>query len=271
MAMPPAPQARAATRPRPSVNPPAPSTGMSTASTTWGSSSEVGTDAGVAAALGALGDDRVDAPLGHLLGVAAGAHGGHGDDAGVLELGDDVAAGRLGERRHRHPLADQQVEAVADVGLIGAQVDPEGLVGAVLDVADGAPQLGVGHGGRGQDAQRRRPRWWPRSAGRRPPSPCRSARWGSSTPNSSHTRVCSAAASCADHLTDLGLAGVVGVEHLADQAQLVVGGQAALVERRRRPARSRWPRPPRPRSRPGAPSAGACGGRAWRSRTCPGW
>ena len=29
--------------------------------------------AGVAAALGALGDDGVDAPLGHLLGVAAGA------------------------------------------------------------------------------------------------------------------------------------------------------------------------------------------------------
>ncbi len=43
MAMPLAPHASAATRPRPSVNPPAPSTGMSTASTTWGSSSDVGT------------------------------------------------------------------------------------------------------------------------------------------------------------------------------------------------------------------------------------
>ncbi len=42
MATPAAPHASAATRPRPSVNPPAASTGMSTASTTCGSSSEVG-------------------------------------------------------------------------------------------------------------------------------------------------------------------------------------------------------------------------------------
>ena len=45
MATPSAPHASAATRPRPSWNPPAPSTGIDapTASTTWGSSSEVGT------------------------------------------------------------------------------------------------------------------------------------------------------------------------------------------------------------------------------------
>src|SRR5262245_31570967 len=45
MAIPSAPQASAATRPRPSWNPPAPNTGMAcpTASTAWGSSSEVGT------------------------------------------------------------------------------------------------------------------------------------------------------------------------------------------------------------------------------------
>ena len=43
MAMPSAPQARAAARPRPSWNPPAAITGTSTASSTWGSSSDVGT------------------------------------------------------------------------------------------------------------------------------------------------------------------------------------------------------------------------------------
>ena len=43
MAMPSAPQARAAARPRPSVKPPAATTGTSTASTTCGMSSDVGT------------------------------------------------------------------------------------------------------------------------------------------------------------------------------------------------------------------------------------
>ena len=40
----------------------------------------VGTGTGVASALGPLGDDAVDAPLGHLLGVAAGPDGGDHDD-----------------------------------------------------------------------------------------------------------------------------------------------------------------------------------------------
>ncbi len=44
IAMPAAPQASAATSPRPSWNPPAPITGIDTVSTTWGSSSEVGTE-----------------------------------------------------------------------------------------------------------------------------------------------------------------------------------------------------------------------------------
>ena len=77
IATPAAPYASAATRPRPSKKPPAAITGMSTASTTCGSSSVVGTGAGVAAALAALHDHRVDAPARDLLGVAARADRRH--------------------------------------------------------------------------------------------------------------------------------------------------------------------------------------------------
>ena len=73
IATPAAPYASAATRPRPSKNPPAAITGMSTASTTCGRSSVVGDRAGVAAAFAALHDHRVGAPRRDLLGVAPGA------------------------------------------------------------------------------------------------------------------------------------------------------------------------------------------------------
>ena len=86
IATPAAPYASAATRPRPSKKPPAAITGMSTASTTCGSSSVVGDRAGVAAAFAALHDHRVDAPRRDLLGVAAGADRRHDGDAGVLQL-----------------------------------------------------------------------------------------------------------------------------------------------------------------------------------------
>jgi hypothetical protein len=65
----------------------------------------VGTVAGVAAALAALGDHGVDAPLEHLLGVAAGPDGGHHQAAGVVHQGDGVLGGRAGERHQPHALA----------------------------------------------------------------------------------------------------------------------------------------------------------------------
>ena len=109
MAMPSAPYASAATRPRPSKKPPAAMTGTRpcTASTTCGSRMRGGHRAGVAAALAALHEHRVDAPLEHLLGVALGADRRHDEHAAVVQLPDQRLLGRLGEARHLHALVDR--------------------------------------------------------------------------------------------------------------------------------------------------------------------
>ena len=91
---------------------------------------------------------------GHLLGVAAGADGGHDHHPGVLQLPDQRLLGRQGERRHPHLFPDQQLDPVADVGLVGAQVDAERLRRcASLTSAMTAAELGERHGGGGQDAE----------------------------------------------------------------------------------------------------------------------
>ena len=87
-----------------------------------------GHGAGVAAALAALGDDGVDAPLGHLLGVAAGADGGHDEQPGLLAAGDQGRVGRLGEAGHPGAGLDHELDALVHVGHVGAQVDAEGAV-----------------------------------------------------------------------------------------------------------------------------------------------
>ena len=61
--------------------------------------------------------------------------------------------GRERERRHLHAVPDQQVAAVGRVAGVGPQVDPERLVGAALDLEDRVLELVVGHGRAGQDAE----------------------------------------------------------------------------------------------------------------------
>ena len=85
---------------------------------------------------------RVDAPAGHLLGVAALADGRHGDDAAVLEPLDQVAARGLREARDLDAFADHELHALVDVGLVGAQVDAEGPVVRALTSAMAARSCG---------------------------------------------------------------------------------------------------------------------------------
>ena len=61
--------------------------------------------AGVAAALAALRDHGVDAPLEHLLGVPPGADRRHAQRAGVVEPRDRVLRRRAGERHDAHAFA----------------------------------------------------------------------------------------------------------------------------------------------------------------------
>ena len=110
-----------------------------------------------------------------LLGVLGRADRRNHHDAGVFELRDQLWLGRQRERGHLDAFADHQVDAVAGVAGVGADVDAERLVGGCLDLGDrGLPV--------------RRASWWPtpgcpgrrrwRSptpAARRPPSPSRSA------------------------------------------------------------------------------------------------
>ena len=62
----------------------------------------------------------------HLLGVAAGADGRHDEHAGVVAPGDGVVGRRTGEAHEPHALADDERDALGEVGLIGAEVDAEG-------------------------------------------------------------------------------------------------------------------------------------------------
>ena len=163
-----------------------------TASTTWGSSSEVGTDAGVAAALAALGDHRVDAHLEHLLGVAAGADGGHHDDAGVVAAGDGVLGGGAGEAHEPHALRHHVGDPLGEVGLVGPEVHAERGVGALLHRVDGRPQLVGRHRDGGEDAEAAGRAGGRGEVGARHPAHARSARSGSRHPTRSQNRVCNA-------------------------------------------------------------------------------
>ena len=177
IATPAAPYASAATRPRPSKKPPAAITGMSTASTTCGSSSVVGDRAGVAAALAALHDHRVDTPRRDLLGVAAGADRRHHARRPRPSALDLVLA-RARARTTRPAPARRRAAATRVVGVlgVGAQVHAERPVGARLHLADRGRELVEGHRRRREDAERARVRGRGDEPRARRPSPCRSAR-----------------------------------------------------------------------------------------------
>ena len=104
IAMPSAPYASAATRPRPSKNPPAAMTGIAALHRVDDLRQQQGGGhrAGVTATLPALHEHRVDAPLEHLLGVALRADRRHDEHAAVVQLPDQVSLRRLGEARDLH-------------------------------------------------------------------------------------------------------------------------------------------------------------------------
>ena len=107
----------------------------------------------MAAALAALRDHRIDAPLQHLLGVAASADRRDAQRTGVVDAGDGVLRRRARERHDAHALTDHERDAIFQVGLIGAEVDAERRVGARLHLAHRGAQLLVGHRDRGEDAE----------------------------------------------------------------------------------------------------------------------
>ena len=143
----------------------------------------------MAAALGALGDDGVDAPLGHLLGVAAGADRGHDEEPGLLAAGHQGRVGRLGEAGDPGPGLDHERRCARPTSATSVRrLTPNG---ACVRAAH------LGHG----RAPAPRGSWWPRpgsrarrpgggghQAGARPPSPCRSARAGSARRRARRTR-----------------------------------------------------------------------------------
>ena len=104
IAMPAAPYASAATSPRPSKKPPAAIDGDVDSVDDLREEQRRRHRAGVATALAALHEHRVDAPCGDLLGVAPGADRRHDDDAGVLETLDEVLARRQREATRPSPL-----------------------------------------------------------------------------------------------------------------------------------------------------------------------
>ena len=114
----------------------------------------VGTDAGVAAALAALGDDGVDAHLEHLLGVAAGADGGHDQHAGVVAAGDRVLGRRAGEAHEPHALARRRRPTrSARSGWSARKFTPKGRSVRSLHLGDLLAQLVGRHGDGGEDAE----------------------------------------------------------------------------------------------------------------------
>jgi Thiolase, N-terminal domain len=109
--------------------------------------------ADVAAALGAGGDYRVDAPGRHLLGVPAGADRRDGDDPGVAQPADELPRGGPRERGDRHPLRDDQLDPLPGICSFGAQVHPERSVGPLPHLFYCITQLCGAHGRRGDDAE----------------------------------------------------------------------------------------------------------------------
>ena len=129
---------------------------MSTASQTCGKSSEVGTVAGVAAALVALRDHRVDAPA-----AATFSAWRRAPMVGIVRSPASFSVaissllGRLREARDAHASrAIMSSIRVEHVRLIGAQVHAERLVGALLDARGSrVSSSGDGHRRRAEDAE----------------------------------------------------------------------------------------------------------------------
>ena len=105
------------------------------------------------AAFAALGDDCIDAPLGHLFGVTPGSDGGHHDQTGRAAPVDEGGVRCLGEAGHPNAVVDHQGHPVADVGDVGAHVDAERGIGLGTHLGDLCGELLERHRGRGQDAK----------------------------------------------------------------------------------------------------------------------
>ena len=118
-----------------------------------GDEDRCGYHAGVAAALGTLRDDRVDAPRRDLLRVTPRPDGGHDHHTRVLQLLHHRLARCLRERRDAHLDLDDVIDARVDVDRVGAQVHAERLVGRGLHLGNGLLHLREGHGCRGHDAE----------------------------------------------------------------------------------------------------------------------
>ena len=181
---------------------------------------------------------------------------GHHDDAGVLELARSRSCfGAWAKDATFTPSRMSRSTRSSTSAWSARRLTPNGLSVRSLTSRDRA-------------CAARRASWWPtarmpsaagvrrgrrRAAGRRP-SPCRSARSGTRRRTGRRARVCSGRGrSPGTRSPHLGAAQAVGVEHLADQAQLLVGGQPRLVGTSSGDdaARSRWPRRPRRRVTPG--------------------
>ena len=107
----------------------------------------------MSATLLALSNDRIDPPSLHLLGMSARTDRRHRENARVLQGLDDALARRLREARDLDLLADEKLDPLHDVGLIGAHVDAKGLARSIFDLGDRLLQLTKRHRGCGQDAK----------------------------------------------------------------------------------------------------------------------
>ena len=181
----------------------------------------------MATALAALGDHGVDPPLEHLLGMASGADRRDAERAGIVNACDRVLRRRSRERHDADAFADHERDAAFEVRLVGAEVDSERGVGARLYVADGGPQLVVGHRDRREDAEparRARGRGEPRAGDpAHPRLHDRPADAGKLTEPRVERRV-------QRLVLHFGEAGAVGVDRLFDDAQLLVGRHSCLAD-----------------------------------------
>ena len=107
----------------------------------------------VAAALGALGDHRVGAPLGHQLGQGHGGH--HGDHLGARLLpGGDEAGGIAGAGGDNgHLLLRGDGGQLLHLGVHEHDVHAEGLIGEGAAAADALLEHLGGHAARADEAQ----------------------------------------------------------------------------------------------------------------------
>ena len=107
----------------------------------------------MAATFTALNHDGVGTPLGDLLRMPRCADGRHDDDAVLLQLRDELGLRRQRERRNLDPVVDEQLAPIAGIAGVSAQVDPERLIRAALDLEDRLLELGERHRRGGEDAQ----------------------------------------------------------------------------------------------------------------------